>query len=427
MARPRSPSMTRFAVSARRTSDYPIEARPSTTSLSLVALGVLIPILTRYTVGSTTLTVGLLTVTAIAWTVGFRSLQRTVTAVSRDAPLLLFFAFLVVFLPVFATAADSSLTVTSQAGLLALPLAWLGCLTSGYKDYEGDRFALNPVLLGALLTNSIMVISQLSSANSLLSEWDAQTKIAVGGLGFGRPTGAFLNPNELGGFGLVLFCVGLPSRGRWSTLFLTSGLALALLSGSRGYLLGLLCVWFFWILRSSQGKLRRFAVLSATAVVALLVVPNAVASRVGSAFGGSDASVQGRLTQLSETQLLSGRFVLGTGRPPLQVIGGSLDSDLAYLTILWGLPALLLLVVSVFRIAHRLDSPGPPSALSLLAIGLLISGTAQLGAVGLPGLALFYLVGNGLAALARRSTLATKSTITRPPHRSAQSKIPRTF
>jgi hypothetical protein len=231
---------------------------------------------------------------------------------------------------------------------------------------EGQWFKLVRPAIHLLVWPSLGLVALqlgLSPVGPLgaVRSWDLATKLAIPGATFTRPTGAFLNPNDLAWtalVALVLFSSAVDRRKGDSAAAMACGF-LILASGSRGYLLAAIAVGaarelgFGRASRSAgQGQLRisKIGVVLAGALLAVTVIsPIAqfLQDRVRlsdvASFAG-DPSLTGRADQYDLVRTLVAQYPLGQLKPPQLAAGSSIDSEFGRALVQGGFLQGLLLV-----------------------------------------------------------------------------------
>lgn len=392
------------------------------------AVGIVAGPLARYSIGGASIDAGYVLILLGCLLVGSWSLLRSTHHLARNPALFLALVYML-FVPVIALIFYPEARVYQQLGLLVVPVGWLLAFGAGFQ-LEGSgssRSVMRGLVGGLVVVNLVFVVVQtFSSVRNLgplgeLWAWDVRTKIELGGLGFGRATGAFANANQVSAIGLLGLAVGMSfPRLRYGLSLTLGGTALLLSGESRSYLFAGLALVALHLRRSrlSPGSTRASVGLFIAAVVMVVSGAN---ERLTSLIqlGASESSISGRLNQARSVENLSGSWwLVGDGRPPGSVVGGSVDSDWLYMALLYGVPLALTLFVGLFWLIRSVARRGHgwSSMLVPLSVSIAVASIAQLPLLSVPGTILWYSAGVAVkrCAVPRRSgNVSTTSFVAR--------------
>ncbi len=267
-----------------------------------------------------------------------------------------------------------------------------------------DRFDISLALLAVLGLDLLFILSQIAAFNgfpflSQLNAFDVDSKFGAGYFIVARPSGLFLNPNDLGSFSAVVlaYAMVIDIRNRMAILALSALGVLA--SGSRGALLAIAAV-VLWLLAqrylSTRGSLMRMGRIAAVLVVAVGLLlafgPDVLIERLQFRGGvAEDSSVTGRFDQIAELWDWVLSYPFGYWSPPQLLSGTAIDNDWTRILVQGGLAMLLLWVAALVVLGGHLRTLGTSMAAPVLAAAVL--SFSQL-VVGRPtGLLLFALLG----------------------------------
>ncbi len=267
-----------------------------------------------------------------------------------------------------------------------------------------DRFDLSRALVAVLGLDLVLILSQVAAFNgfpflSQLNALDVDSKFGAGYFIVARPSGLFLNPNDLGSFSAVVlaYAMVIDIRHRMAILSLSAVAVLA--SGSRGALLAIAAV-VLWLLvqrylstRGSLLQMGRIAAVLAVAVGLLLAFgPDVLIERLQFRGGvAEDSSVTGRFDQITDLWNWVLSYPLGYWSPPQLLSGTAIDNDWTRVLVQGGLAMLLLWIAALVVLGGHLRNLGTSMAAPVLVASVL--SFSQL-IVGRPtGLLLFALLG----------------------------------
>ncbi len=291
----------------------------------------------------------------------------------------------------------------SSAAAFAVGLSLLASYALG-QYLAADRYDVSQPLLAALGLNLVFVLSQIAAFNgfpflSQLNALDVDSKFGAGYFIVARPSGLFLNPNDLGSFGAVVLAFAMVVHLRNRMIIVALAALAVLASGSRGALLAVLAVVLFLLGQrylSDRGQLLRLGRIAAifAAAVGLLLAfgPDVLIERLQFRGGvAGDSSVSGRFDQLAELWDWVLSYPFGFWSPPQLLSGTAIDNDWTRVLVQGGLLTLLLWIGALVVLARHFRHVGVTMAAPIIAVAVL--SFSQL-VVGRPtGLVLFFLIG----------------------------------
>ncbi|MEZ5374927.1 MAG: O-antigen ligase family protein [Acidimicrobiales bacterium] len=291
----------------------------------------------------------------------------------------------------------------SSAAAFGVGLSLVAAYAMG-QYLAADRFDISTSLLVILGANLLFVLSQIAAFNGFpvlnqLNAFDLDSKFGAGYFIVARPSGLFLNPNDLGSFAAVILCYSMVVhlRQRMTTIALSSILVLA--SGSRGALLavGVIMAWLvgrrYFSTTGQLLRLGRIAAMVGVAIALLLAFgPDVLIERLQFRGGvAADSSVSGRFDQLADLWDWMLTYPLGYWSPPQLLSGTAIDNDWTRVLVQGGPLLLLLWAAGLVVLGTYLRNVGPAMAAPAIAVAVL--SFSQL-TVGRPtGLLFFFLVG----------------------------------
>lgn len=287
----------------------------------------------------------------------------------------------------------------SSAAAFAVGLSLLAAYALG--QYLGaDRFDVSTPIVTALLLNVAFILSQVAATNGFwvlaqLNAFDLDSKFGAGYFIIARPSGLFLNPNDLGSFAAVLFAYAVVAniRNRMPIIALSAVCVLA--SGSRGALLAIAAVGLLLTAQrylSDRGQLLRLgritAILAAAVVGLLAFGPDVLIERLQFRGGvASDSSVSGRFDQINDLWNWVLDYPFGFWSPPQLLSGTAIDNDWTRILVQGGVVMLMLWIGALVTLAGRRgDMAAPVLAVAVLSLSQLVVGRPT-------GLLLFLLLG----------------------------------
>ncbi len=346
-----------------------------------------------------------LSLLSFLWVLGFVALAtlrpRTVDLGVLRQPAVGFSAGLFTVLPLLGVLAGRG-GLTSAAAF-GVGLSLIAAYALG-QYLAADRFDLSIALLAVLSLDLVFILSQIAAFNgfpflSQLNALDVDSKFGAGYFIVARPSGLFLNPNDLGSFSAVVlaYAMVIDIRHRMAILSLSAVAVLA--SGSRGALLAIAAV-VLWLLAqrylSTRGSLLRMGRIAAVLVVAVGLLlafgPDVLIERLQFRGGvADDSSVTGRFDQIAELWDWVLSYPFGYWSPPQLLSGTAIDNDWTRILVQGGLAMLLLWIAALVVLGGHLRTLGTSMAAPVLAAAVL--SFSQL-VVGRPtGLLLFALLG----------------------------------
>ncbi len=304
-------------------------------------------------------------------------------------------------LPLLGVLADRG--SLSSAAAFAVGLSLIAAYALG-QYLAADRYDISLVLTTVLGINLIFVLSQIAAFNgfpglSQLNALDVDSKFGAGYFIVARPSGVFLNPNDLGSFGAVILTYAMVVHLRQRMPIIALSAIVVLASGSRGALLAVLAV-VAWLLGqrylSTRGQLLRLGRIAGVLVVAVGLLlafgPDVLIERLQFRGGvGSDSSVSGRFDQINDLWDWVLSYPLGFWSPPQLLSGTAIDNDWTRILVQGGILMLLLWIGALVVLGSYLKQVGTTMAAPVIAVAVL--SFSQL-VVGRPtGLLLFFILG----------------------------------